>query len=167
MIKFGKLYDRETKGPTIERELFGKTSKEKEGYVKYKEAMDIVRKSQPYKDPSEPDPEFADDLHATVADSLELEEYKKLKLFTAVGSHLDVYHGVDAFIELEDENMKVICTIDVTTNPNKDVAKADVLFHFPITGLDPKLDRDEYLEKVREVANKIVEDINFKLGNKN
>lgn len=38
---------------------------------------------------------------------------------------MDVFHGVDGFFEFHG----IVVTIDVTTNPNKDSGKADVIVH--------------------------------------
>lgn len=45
--------------------------------------------------------------------------------YTAVGSALDYHHGVDGFFEFRG----VVVTIDVTMNPEKSIAKADVVVH--------------------------------------
>jgi hypothetical protein len=150
-------------GKIIEREIFGEIEKERPDvfenlentYLPYKKAMEVVKKMQPF-DPSDPKPRFANDLHATIAEKLKLEDYRKLKFFTAVSSHLDIWHGTDAFFELDLEGKKIIVTLDATSNPNKDVCKADVLVEIPHEGLDPKEDRIEYIEKIEEVADEIV-----------
>lgn len=97
-------------------------------YISFAQAMkkwDSVRRNQPW-DPAEPNPmvsRFAADLHTMVAIALGLEDFSRLKLFTAVGSAID-WHGYDAWFEMD--GIKV--TLDVTLNPQKeDGYKADVL----------------------------------------
>jgi hypothetical protein len=154
-------------GKIIEREILGKIEKERskerpdvfenleKTYLPYKKAMEAVKRMQPF-DPSDPEPGFANDLHATIAERLKLEDYSRLRFFTAISSHLDIWHGVDAFFELDSKEKKIIVTLDVTSNPNKDSCKADVLVEIPSEGLDPKEDRIEYMEKIEEVADKVV-----------
>lgn len=164
-------------GAILEAEVFDKIKKEKyryelRDYKNFKESMRLVKDAQPYEDPSDPDPRFANDLHATVAEALHLEDYSKLRIYTAVGSHLDKYHSVDAFFEYDIGEDKVFVTFDVTSNPNKaDSYRADIVFLMPPDGLDPTLEEDKepYLEKINEVAkdtvNKLKEILNSKYLN--
>lgn len=46
-------------------------------------------------------------------------------VYTAIHSAFDIFHGVDAFVEVG----RTIVTLDVTLNPEKVVAKADVVYH--------------------------------------
>ena len=125
--------------------------------------MEIVRRCQPWENFSDPDPRFANDLHAKIADLLGLGDYKILKFYTAVGSHLDKFHGIDAFFEYDCGDKTITITLDVTINPRKgEEYKADVVFYFPADGLDPKIDKKEYLEKIGKVAQSVVEEINLK-----
>ncbi len=142
-------------GTMMEREIFGKITElsHEKDYINYRNSVEIVKKSQSSEDPSDPDPSFANDLHATLAEQLQLEDYGSLKFYTAVGSHLDVYHGVDAFFEIELERNSIVVTMDVTIRPDASGKyKADVIFYMPKDGLDPKLDKKEYLAKVKNVA---------------
>lgn len=92
------------------------------GYITYSRAMNLVKSSQPW-DPTDPDPRHANNLHALVADRLGIEDYAMLKLYTAIGSPMDRFHGVDGFFEF----MGQIVTIDLTINSRKDYYKADVI----------------------------------------
>ncbi len=156
-------------GGMIERELFGETEK-REGtpplkrYLNFKQSLDVVKKSQINEDLSDPDRRFANDLHATVANRIGLDDYSRLKFYTAVNddtkTHLDYYHGVDAFLELEREKEGIIrVTLDVTSNKSKSEEwKADVVFLWPSDGLDPKLpeDKEEYKRILEDVAQRVV-----------
>lgn len=160
MSKFESAYT----GRLMEEEALGSPDREKidvlnnpeRTYLTYRQAMEAVKKMQPF-DPSDPDPPFANDLHTTVAERLGLADYSQLGFFTALGSHLDFFHGVDAFFELRPEKgRKIEVTLDITKNPLKDVGRADVLISMPDEGLDPKDDRKMYLKKLEETAKKIV-----------
>ena len=101
-------------GHLFEREVLGECRAAARGHMGYREAAELVRKSQPTKKTS-------------TATRLEAEVGKRLggavKFFTAVGSAMDLFHGTDGFFQFEG----FIVTIDVTMNPNKDSGKADVI----------------------------------------
>ena len=48
-----------------------------------------------------------------------------VNFFTAVGTPLDRFHGIDGFFEF----CGVVATIDLTLNPHKDSGKADMVVH--------------------------------------
>jgi hypothetical protein len=86
-------------------------------HMRYREAVDEVRKSQPpLRTPT------AAKLVALVSAKLG----HPVRFCTAVGSCADVLHGVDGFFELQGKPEFVV-TIDLTINPNKDACKADLL----------------------------------------
>ena len=151
-----------TTGKIIEQEMLGKGKYTPEGeYQPYREALDYVKEQQPF-DASDPNPRFANDVHATVAEMLALEDYSRLKFYTAVGSMLDKCHGVDAFFELEinpDNPHKVIrVTIDLTANQEKNDYKADLIVKVPRGGIDPTDDKKAFSELVNKTATEIVEE---------
>jgi len=162
-------------GGLMERELLGVNQEKKTmediraiGYIPFRKSMEVARNMQPYEDPSDPDPRFANDLLAMICEKLNLktvDEFKKLRIYTAVDSYLDKVHGVDAWVELdvEGEDM-VVVTLDVTKNESKgEEYKADVVFLMPSEGLDPIDDKKEYLAKLEDVSNRIIEAIENKL----
>ncbi len=154
-------------GKIAETEMLGKTEREKSlkiSYLPYRSAMALVRQTQPgtsdsnYKfGPSDPEPYFANDLHASIAELLELDNYDQLRYYTAVGSELDRYHGVDAFFDyfLEDPDHSVTITLDLTLNPHKEEYKADVVLQASEEDLDLKGNKKGYSRLVEESANKI------------
>jgi len=154
----------ETSGVTghlLEHEMLGSGHYSEEGeYQPYREAMRYVKEHQPF-DPSDPAPRFANDVHATIADMLGLEDYSQLKFFTAVSSLLDKCHGIDGFFELEDADNphKVLrVTIDITKNPAKgEDYKADIIITVPRDGLDPKDDKEAFSALVNKTAAAITE----------
>jgi len=111
-------------GRLFEEECLGRCSVGNNGYIPRYQAMDVVRENQPW-DPSDPEPSEVNDLHAMIALSLDLEEWASLKFFTAVGTALDYFHGVDAFVEFQGK----VVTLDLTTHPAKQEGKADIVVH--------------------------------------
>lgn len=157
-------------GGLMEQEIFGNALNNEELErlksikMRMPDALEAVRNHQEGDDPSDPETPFANDLHASIADSLKLEDYGDLKFYTAVGSVVDRM-GVDAFFDIKDKNGKIVTvTLDVTMNPDKvDGWRADVIILMPSDGLDPKLDKVAYREKIKEVAEKIIAKYNEKL----
>jgi len=146
-------------GGLMESEVLGELPKFEKGdiYVPFKPMMEWVEKHQ-FGDPTDPEPRFANDLHATVAEKLGIEDLRNIKFFTAIGSPLDHFHGIDAFFKIQLNEKQIIVTLDVTMNPNKgENYKADVVFYISAKGLDPRDDKKEYMEKINEVADLIVD----------
>lgn len=103
-------------GHLFEEEVLGTCTVTHRGHMKWRDAVDVVRKNQPR-------------IATPVAAKLESELRKKLpnvdvRFYSAVGSTLDRMHSVDGFFEFEGV---VIVTLDLTTNPHKDACKADLL----------------------------------------
>jgi len=151
-------------GSLVDRNMLGGVKKDEKQmnsdeteYQKYDDAMKYVKDNQ-IGEPSDPSAWFANDLHATIADELGLEDYSQLKFYTAIGSSLDKYHSIDGFFELqidpENPDDVVRVTIDLTTNPNKDDYRADLVILVPKNGLDPK--DDDYKEALNNHAQEIV-----------
>jgi hypothetical protein len=140
-------------GGIVEREIFGDMRKPEnpiEGfpgpndYVKFNEAMRYVRNHQRPGNPENPKEFFPHDLLNYLRSDEELKEVASEAAYrfnTAIGSHLDRFHGIDALIECKpdpEKNQVFIVTLDVTTNPGKEGGyKADVLISLDREGLDP------------------------------
>ena len=140
------------------------------GYLPFVTAMELAMLFQPVvkalnretkreerraQDPANPEKRFANDLRVQIADKLGLatfEELERLKYYTAIGSPLDFFHGVDAFVVLEGEHSsdpKKIVTFDFTLRTEagaKENAKANVI----IRNLDP--DSQKALQQIDEIA---------------
>jgi len=89
--------------------------------LEIEDQFNIVEKSQGQNfEPSEPKTDFAYDLHATIAEELQLENFDDLEYYTAVNTHLDNC-GVDGFFKFKyqneqgEENFIRVC-FDLTTN---------------------------------------------------
>jgi len=94
-------------------------------YIGYKDSLGWVKEHQPKKDYN--NPETLDSVQLSKlknAISLKLPNIDEvLRFYTAIGSPLDILHGVDGVFELGDN----IVTVDLTLDPNKVIAKADVI----------------------------------------
>ena len=127
----------------------------KDGYIRFRKAMELARQSQTY-DPTNPNKPFARDIRIAFQDLLKLEtpeEMDLVRFFTAVGTPLDKLHGVDGFLEYLDpkDRKRYFATFDLTANPQKRVYKSDIIVvekDLP----DPDLRPKEYLEKINELA---------------
>ena len=147
-------------GGMAEEEMIGETSVDtnhplykealkNNGYLNFNKAMMLAKESQAG-DPSDPERGIANDIHAAVADSLGEEDYENLKFYSALGTPLDIFHGVDGFFEYDGATV----TMDATINKNKDQEsiKADVLLEeMP----DPKFEREKYLEYIKNISQEI------------
>jgi len=112
-------------GKFFESDNFGECLSRQSGYKPYHESIDVVKNNQPW-DTTDPKPRFANNLHYEVAQELGLSDAQlsDLHFYTAVGSVLDQYHGVDGFFEYEDARV----TLDISKNPAKESGyKADFM----------------------------------------
>jgi hypothetical protein len=124
----------ELSGKIVEHDLFGTPERgpKQPDYLPYKAAMELVRKLQPG-DPKDPKTLFAYHVYIETERALQLDaDASPLSFYTAVDSVLDYKHGVDGWFELDGGPVRA--TIDLTTNPHKDRAKADILFTVPSGG---------------------------------
>jgi len=129
-------------------------SRENVNFIDYKTSMKLVEVCQPDgSSPERPRGFFGRSLYQKIKAELDKLGQYKLEYFSAVGSHLDVKHGIDAFFRVCDSSGQELATatLDVTMNPNKIGGyKADSVAVFPSGGLDPAEDRGEYLAQVEK-----------------
>lgn len=143
------------------REL--KKTQNERGYVSWKDSLRFARKFSPY-DPTDPhDKPFLNDLRIAFIDELGFTEEKdinRVKIFTAVGSPLDVWHGIDAFIEVEDGNGRTSKIIGFDAKEMADSPetrehvhekKADIII-FMKDIPDAETEGKEYVAKMDEIA---------------
>jgi len=97
----------------------GKTPTEARGYLSFEKAVRLAKTFQPGDDPTMPETKVAKDLLNAIADELGIEpdseEEQELKFYTAIGTPLDIKHGIDAFVEYKGKRVY----FDVTKNPSK------------------------------------------------
>lgn len=163
-----------TSGTFVEQKLLGHVESayferfKDAAYLSFKQAMAGIKEYQPF-DTTDPEPEFANDLHAAVANKLELDDYARLRFYTAVSrTHLDVLHGIDGFFEFQygaDPDDTVTATLDVTTHP-KETWKADVLISVPPGGFAPRDPEDKKRSRqcAEDAAGKIVRALQNKIA---
>lgn len=102
-------------GCAYEIEVLGRCKVPYRGYLTRDEAFEEVRKALQAKR-----------TDIIIALQREFEHNGLLvPFYTAVGSALDIHHGIDGWFEFRGE----VVTIDVTMNPEKMVAKADLVIH--------------------------------------
>ncbi len=117
-------------GRLFEEEFFGICSGYSIGYMSYRRAMDAAKRSQPVGwDPKDPPTETANNFHARVCLALEkitgLEEWSEVELWSAIGSALDRFHGIDGWFQFRGR----VVTIDLTLDPQKESGRADFVLH--------------------------------------
>lgn len=165
-------------GRMLERDVFGvfKPSPEflaayrkkatESGYVPREVSIELIR-LYGKEDPLNPKKPFAHELRQQVIEGLDLqttEEMDRVKFYSAVETAADVFHGIDGWIEYESPEMgRIVVTIDVTKNPNKDSWKADVMI--PEVA-DPEEDEEKFMEGVEAAAQDIVSIIEKSLRKK-
>jgi hypothetical protein len=103
-------------GDDFQVEKLGKCGARCTQYKKWRDAVQEAKRFQPARKTT-----FMTMLEGLLSKRLGV----AVTVYTAVYSALDIFHGVDAFVEVEG----VIITFDVTINHEKVVAKADVVYH--------------------------------------
>ncbi|MBU0614264.1 hypothetical protein KJ766_03220 [Patescibacteria group bacterium] len=140
------------------KEFYKKVARS-DGYVAYEDAIRLVRDFT-MQDGKNPDKEFLNDLRLEIGDILGFDEddMENLFLFSAVGTPIDRFHSVDAFLELDidDDNGPLRVTMDATLNTKKLEGgyRSDV-----IVGDIPDPSSDEYLNSVEWYAHLVVDQI--------
>ncbi len=117
-------------GRVFEREVLGECRVRCQGYLKFRQAMEEVISNQPHA-PHDPPGEVGHFRDAVFKEMKQMGlNPKYLRLYTAVGSALDRFHGIDGFFTFEG----ITVTVDTTINQDKDEdsTKARVL----VTGED-------------------------------
>lgn len=154
----GKIFEEDFVGSVKKDENYKKAllelkEKTKKGeYLRFEDALELAKKFQPW-DPTNPTKNFARDIRLEVIDQLGLEKEEdmdKVKFYTSVGSPLDVFHGIDAFLEYTDKEGKTHrVTFDLSMNPAKEEYKADLIVK---ELADPEHESEKYLEEIKEAA---------------
>jgi hypothetical protein len=114
-------------GQLFEWEVVGRKKFAFDGnYLKWREALNWVIRNQFIidNDPTEPNTLMLSDLQFTVADTIGVDA-NQVRIYSALGSAFDFFHGVDLFITYEGR----MVTIDLTINESKRASgyKADVI----------------------------------------
>jgi len=129
------------------------------GYLPFEKAVGLAREFQPG-DPTNPKKDFANDLRLAIIERLEERDLLKpdnednVKFYSALGMPLDVFHGIDAFVEFTDRSgVTHRVTLDETANPKKLEGghKADIVFA-PVP--DAAEEETSYLREIDRLADK-------------
>jgi hypothetical protein len=139
-------------GNLFETEILFECAVVWDNYISYAKCIELVKSSQPRGwDPTDPPSVAGNDLHALVVEALDT-DYSEVKLYTALHSALDQFHGVDCFIEYQGR----YATIDLTINPYKDSYKADfVLQESDIYNNEGKVNQKTLRIKAQAIAHRL------------
>lgn len=132
-----------------------RASAKPDGYIPFRAALMLAKQFQPL-DPTNPQKEFSRELRLEVIDQLKLDPdaYDRVRCYTAVGTPLDVLHGVDGFIEVMDPDGRTLrrVTFDLSLR-DKGGQKADLLVRdLP----DPQNEQEAFLAAVAQHAGEVV-----------
>jgi len=178
----GKIYEAEYFGeidkndPKIFEEIKAHRQPSKnpkfEFWMNYRDSLNLAKKFQPIDksepgrkrvDPANPSAPLLRDIKEALIDQWNLsdEEADELKLYTAVGSPLDLFHAVDAFVEYRGE----IITLDLTLRPESDTGqkRADVIISGELPSPDDPSTEDAYIKRVDDISADIAEEYMNKL----
>lgn len=132
--------------------------------LSYKKLFKTYQELYPL-NPILPRKKWAKDLFNMIAEKLniDVENPEELKFINVLGSELD-NKGVDCFFSFRNPktDKEEYCTIDISSNPQKDEARADILINEEEIILDKK--DEEYIEKLDRLANKIAVRLEEKTG---
>ncbi|OHA06626.1 MAG: hypothetical protein A2934_00970 [Candidatus Sungbacteria bacterium RIFCSPLOWO2_01_FULL_47_10] len=142
------------KNPEYQKELASMTKPN--GFVFFEQAKKLVKKFQS-SDPRIPERPFARELRMEIIERLGFVEEKdmdRVKFYSAIGTPLDIWHGIDAFIEVEQEHgAPIVITLDATmlTKEEKRARgqeiKADVLVSKKDVHIEDEDELQSHIEK--------------------
>ncbi len=153
----------DTKSPEYQKALRETQLKEAKAgktgnYIRFRSALDLAKKFPAY-DPTNPTKPFGRDIRVALQDLLKLEtpeDMDRLRFYTASGTPLDKFHGVDAFVEYTDKDGTIYrATFDLTINPQKQGYKSDIIVQEKDLP-DPNLHEKEYLEAIERYAKEVL-----------
>lgn len=137
---------------------------EESGYLNYHDSVNFAKKVQKeYPEdeevgPTNPKERFANDLHATLMEELDIEDSEDVYFYSSVKTPLDLKHGVDAFFEIKrKEGDSFLITIDVSMK-DKEFQKANVLIVMKEGAPDPS--EKDYEKKLKDIADAIRDVLN-------
>jgi hypothetical protein len=161
----GRLFEFDVLGAPITKSAWYKRAGElgaaKNGYLSYEKSVQLAREFQ-RDDPVNPSQNFVKDLRLAIIEKMMDRGYlargneDHVKFFSALGTPLDIFHGIDAFVEFADGvNGSHIVTLDETTDHEKMLSghKAQILFSPPSDAVE---DEAAYLHDIDQLANDAV-----------
>ena len=116
-------------------------------YLDFKKSLEWVKNNQKSDPTGKPEKAFAQAIKRGIAKKLGV-LYHEVRYYSAIGSALDIFHGIDAFVEYGGK----IVTIDVTKESHKTYRKANILITKDIyeAGVD-----SGWSELVTDIANRL------------
>ena len=134
-----------------------KISSERKPFRKW---VEIIQNIYP-ENPAVPQRKWGKDLYNFVADQLKLnlDDIESLKFYKTIGTDLDRM-GVDCFFIFKNPETykEAVFTIDLTINPKKDEAKADMVVKTDEIP-DHRTDEEDYIVKMEKLAEQIAEQL--------
>lgn len=129
-------------------------------HISFRDALEIAKIGQPWKDPANPEKDFLRELRIEIADRLGIgadkEALDRLRVYTAVGSPLDLLHGVDAFFEFDKKNgTRLWVFLDITNAPAHKQEKLGVMIVDANAIGDPAENEREYQKSIEALAAEI------------
>jgi hypothetical protein len=136
-----------------------KQIQEPHGYASYNETMELIRRFYP-EDPTNPGKEFLNELRLALMEKMGVMDGDEIRAFSAVGTPLDIFHGVDGWIEVAyalpgkaGETRYATVTLDASLRPEKleEGHKADI-----VVGDMPEPSDPRFLDRVGEIADEVM-----------
>ena len=138
-------------GPEVKKFLqeFGKSKQDGNVYLSFNRAIELIKRFY-VQDPHKPSKPLAADLFQALLKKLQLEDSQKLSFYSAIGTPLDTFHGIDGFCEYENVRL----AIDLTANPRKENEEDNPSVDFVLHEM-PSKETEGYLykEELEETAN--------------
>ena len=137
-----------------------KDQAKKPGWIPFDVARALVRdhyteRNGKPRDPTNPDKPFVRELRLAVAEELGIENWDRVRIYSAEQTPIDHFHGVDGWLEFDtDDKRTIMITLDATTMTGEDLAKdkEDAKADIIVSGLpDYDEEPDRFVERVESV----------------
>ncbi len=134
------------------------------GYMSRTLGMDAIKRFYPEGKEVNPEKNFANDLRLEIIENLDIHPdwTDDVRIYSALGTNVDIFHGTDAWIEMPTERGKpLVLTMDASLKTIKVEGgyKADI-----VVGKLPDVESDEYLEEVEKHASSLVDKYRQKMS---
>lgn len=149
---FGRF---DTSNPAYKEALEKLMVRRGDRYVSHKDSLELVQRFSK-EDPTNPKKDLLRDLRLEIIDALD-DEKVTVEAYSALGTPLDVFHGIDAFLIIKQDGKETVITLDATLREKKlddqEGAKADILIRdIP----SPEFEETKYLATVQDISTKIL-----------
>lgn len=149
-------------GRVLESELLGETEgaveRNKAEYQSYREAMSEVKAFE------QKGTYFVRDLTERLTTIMAVPA-ETVRFYTALGTTLDYFHGIDGFFELDINGNTLVVTVDVSLREKpRDEYKADVLIYIDEDNLDQLEHESQYRLMIDKLARDVVKSFSLQAG---